>query len=309
MGTLDQVIAEQRYLNSAKKAFQEFVLRRGDQISGVSDEVEMPSASLDDEGRPRFRFALPERLVANDTGGAHLFLSEVLGHGYEFALRRFLDIHLMSDDVFVDVGAHWGVHSLSAASKLPRQISVLAIEPHPGNSARLRRWVSLNRFDSDIEVISKAIGRSDGIASMKVSSSSMGHAIRHAGSELAGTHIEVTMTTLDKLLAERPHLEWRRVILKIDAEGYESEVLAGAARLFASDVVAAVVWEKVGCYESAVEARLSGASLDFLTSRGFAHYCMEDENTGGRLLPLEGRQVLRNVYSLSRGFVPSDGYA
>src|SRR6184192_2761833 len=146
MGTLDQVVAEQRYLNSARTAFQEFARKQSTRGSGAADllEIEIPSASLDANGRPRFRFTLTERLVANDLGAAHLFISEVLGRGYECALRRFLDLHLMPDDVFIDVGAHWGIHSLTAASKAPGLVSVLAIEPYPGNTERLQKWLLLN---------------------------------------------------------------------------------------------------------------------------------------------------------------------
>src|SRR4029453_872800 len=298
MGRLDEVIAEQRYLSAARVAFREFARQRhgGSGAGGpASTEVEIRSAPFDPSGRPRFRSTLPERIVVSDLGAAHLFISEVHGAGYEFGLRRFLDAHLISHDVFVDVGAHWGIHSLTAASKLPGQVSVLAIEPHPENCARLRKWVSLNQLDPDIEVIPKAIGRAEGAASMKVSSSSMGHSIRHVGSEVAGTHIEVGMTTLDELVAARSHLQWRRVIVKIDAEGFECEVFAGAKRLFASGVVAAVIWEMVSCYEASVQARLDKASVDFLNTFGFAHFRMEDENRGGRLLPLGDHKVLRNV--------------
>jgi FkbM family methyltransferase len=168
--------------------------------------------------------------------------------------------------------------------------------------------VLLNQFGLDIEVISKAIGRADGMANMKVSSSSMGHSVRHVGSELAGTHIEVSITALDNLLTDRPRLQRRRMILKVDAEGYEPEVFAGAERLFSSGAISAVVWEKVACYDQPVQSRLNKASIDFLSSFGFEHFRMEDEDLGGQLLPLEGKDVLRNVYSLSRHFARSERY-
>ena len=76
----------------------------------------------------------------------------------------------------------------------------------------------------------------------------------------------------------------------------------------ASGTISAVVWEKVGCYDQPVQSRLNKASIDFLDSFGFEHFRMEDEDLGGQLLPLEGKDVLRNVYSLSRHFPRSERY-
>ena len=56
-------------------------------------------------------------LILTDRGAALLFYREVAGRGWEFTLRRFLDLHLSSDDVFIDVGAHWGIHALTAATR------------------------------------------------------------------------------------------------------------------------------------------------------------------------------------------------
>src|SRR5262249_51808967 len=152
--------------------------------------------------------------------------------------------HVRPDDVFIDVGAHWGIHSLTAATLWPGQVAVLAVEAHPDNAARLGSWIGRNRLEADIDVISKAIGDAESAVRVWVSASSMAHHLRGAASEPGMTTIEVGMTTVDRLLAERPHLHWRRFIVKIDVEGYEPEVLAGARRLFSTEEVAAVLWEK-----------------------------------------------------------------
>ena len=149
----------------------------------------------------------PASLVLSDLGAAHLFYREIAERGYEFALRRFLDLTLNSDDVFIDVGAHWGVHSLTAATLLPNQVSVLAIEAHPTNSARLHTWVERNRLEADVEVVPIAVGDREGVAQMRVDGSSMGHSLRERGSDIgATTTIEIGVTTLDRLLSQRAHL-------------------------------------------------------------------------------------------------------
>src|SRR4030095_15216844 len=100
-------------------------------------------------------------------------------------------LHWQPDDVFMDVGAHWGVHSLTAATCQPRQVSVLAIEAHPANVAILRNWVERNHLEPDVEVISKAIGDQAGTARMWVSGSSMGHSLRAGGNEAGSNAIDV----------------------------------------------------------------------------------------------------------------------
>lgn len=274
-----------------------------------SGEVEIPSASLDASGHPRFTMRLPVSLIVNDLGAANLFYHEVAGRGFEFGLRRFLDLHLLSDDVFIDVGAHWGIHSLTAATRRPREISVLAIEAHPENSARLRQWVERNQLGADIEVISKAVGDRRGAGSMWVSGSSMGHSLRTDGRDGGSKAIDVEIITLDQLMADRRHLHWRRIILKVDVEGCELEALAGARELFSTAEVAAVIWEKSAFHEPAAQDQRNNALFDFLNTRGFEHFHMEDENLGGRLIPVERKNLLCNVFSLAPNFDRRERYS
>jgi FkbM family methyltransferase len=251
---------------------------------------------------------LPASLIRSDLGAAHLFYHDLLGRGFEFGLRRFLDLHLRSDDVFVDAGAHWGIHALTAATVLPHQVSVLAIEAHPDNAARLRQWVALNQLDGDIEVVSKAIGEREGSAQLWMSGSSMGHSVRSEGHEKGSVPIGVEVTTIDRLIGDRPHLRWRRFWLKIDVEGNELEALTGAQALFAREHVAAVIWEKSVFHAPDTQARRDQAVWDFLDARGFRHFRMEDENRGGALLALEDRSAVCNVLSLAPDVVPKDRY-
>ena len=303
-----EIQAERDLYASVKELLRE--RKGGVKLSNETEsaEVEFPSASLDANGQPRFMMRLPASLIVNDIGAAYLFYHEVAGRGLEFPLRRFLDLHVMSDDVFIDVGAHWGIHSLTAATLLRKQVSALAIEAHPENSQRLRRWIEQNRLEDDVEVISKAISDRTGVGNMWLSSSSMGHSLRTAGHENGSSALDVEIATLDHLIAERPHLRWRRVILKIDVEGCELEVLAGAKELFSTAEVAAVIWEKGAFYEGkALEAR-NEAIFRFLDTRGFEHFRMEHENSGGCLIALEGKDALCNVFSLGPSFERKQRY-
>jgi FkbM family methyltransferase len=302
----ERILSEQNFLSAVRAAYVEFASGKGlnaDPDAAGQAEIEFPSAFLDANGRPRFKMWVPTSLVLNDLGAAHLFYREVAERGYEFSLRRFLDLQLSSDDVFIDVGAHWGVHSLTAATRWPNQVSVLAIEAHPDNSTRLRSWVERNRLGADVEVIPNAIGDREGVARMRVDGSSMGHSLRAHGSEFGlTTTIEVGMTTLDQLLINRAHLRWRRIILKIDVEGYELEVLSGARQLLSSGHLAAIVWENGNFHERTVQDQRTRAIFDLLNSHGFEHFCVLHEDADIRLMPLQGKDLPGDIFSLARNF-------
>src|SRR5204862_5134252 len=122
------------------------------------------------------------------------------------------------------------------------------------------------------------------------------------------TSIEVDMTALDRLLADRPRLRWRRFILKIDVEGYELEVLTGASGLFSTQEVAAVIWEKSAFHERTLQDQRDRAILDFLESRGFRHFRMEIQGMDMRLIPLDVKNGVCDVFSLASNVEPKEGY-
>ena len=77
---------------------------------------------------------------------------------YEPALLRFLRQELRAGDVFVDVGAHIGVHSLTAAARL-RDLgggTVIAFEPAGQSAAKLRAAAAANGLD--LMVVEEALG-------------------------------------------------------------------------------------------------------------------------------------------------------
>lgn len=264
--------------------------------------VEFPSASVDAGGNPRFIMTLPSPLILGDLGAANPFYREIRGRGWEFAMRCFIDASIESDDVFIDVGAHWAVHALTAATCRPAEVSVLAIEAHPANARRFRDWVEQNRLGAEIEVVSTAAGDRAGIAHLRVDRSSMGYQLSRSADEGGLRTIEVGLTTIDRLLSARAGLRWRRVLMKIDVEGSELEVLMGAQHLLATGDVAAVVWEKGVFHADDLQRQRDAEIFALLDGFGFEHFRFANEDAGGPLLPLVDRDATCNIYSLVRGF-------
>ncbi len=269
-----------------------------------AEALHLDAAFTDAAGAPRFHLTVPPGLLA-DPGIQLLVRHERERGGYEYPTRRFLEAHLMAGDVFVDVGAHIGIFSLHVAS-LRRSCHVLAIEPHPTNVLQLLRCIASNDLGEGIEVIASAAGATAGTAPLHFNST-MGHSLRGLGLPPGAPSLgalTVGVTTLDSLLAERPHLTGRRLILKIDVEGFEPEVIAGAEGLLASGRVAAIIWE-YGLAFRAGERREAALALEAgLRDRGFRLFRFPHPTMGGPLLPFAPTFTCCNVFALGESLAP-----
>lgn len=294
-----QLLAHRKFFREVRASIVDYAQRAALDSGAIeSNDIDFPSAFVHPNGDPRFTLSIPGSLILSDLGAALLFQHEVTGRGWEFLLRNFLDAQLRSDDVFIDVGAHWGIHSLTAATtRFSNQVSVLAIEAHPENVERLRSWVARNRLQDRVEVISTGVSDREGIAQLRLNGSSMGHGLEGHAGNVGAPEIAINVTTLDYVMALRTSLQWRRVILKIDVEGHEYEVLAGARNLLASGNVAAVIWENGEHTERERLGERRKATLALLDLFGFAHYRCDGEKEG--LTPLPTLDVVCDVYSLS----------
>ena len=141
---------------------------------------------------------------------------------YEHDKQRFFQAKITADAVVYDVGANVGFYTLLAAELVGPGGSVIAFEPLPRNLGYLRRHVQLNRLQH-VRIMDAAVSDRQGEAFFEPEQSpSMGH-LAAQGS------IRVRTVTLDGLLAAEgmplPN------VIKIDVEGAEEAVLAGAERL------------------------------------------------------------------------------
>jgi FkbM family methyltransferase len=138
-----------------------------------------------------------------------------------FALR-----YLRPGDVFIDVGANIGFYSLLASS-VNSGAPVVAFEPHPVASSRLRENAALNSF-GNIHVRQVAAGSAAGSAML---TSDLGEQNRIWTGEGNDASVQVPVVTLDGELTELGLDPASVALVKIDTEGFEGEVLAGAGRL------------------------------------------------------------------------------
>lgn len=140
---------------------------------------------------------------------------------------------LAAGDLFVDVGANIGLYSLLAARAVGPGGTVIAFEPHPVAAARLRENAALNGFEN-VEIHETAAGAATGQTHITEGLDTVNHVVPEGG---VGT-VAVRLESLDGVVGSRP-----AALVKIDAEGFEPEVLRGAMRLLDERRVGALVIE------------------------------------------------------------------
>src|SRR5205085_7273831 len=98
---------------------------------------------------------------------------------------------------------------------------VQAFEPSPTTAARLRRNVSFNNLDLRVAVNECALGAEEGIAEFSRGTDTTNHVIGEGESRLHSDR--VLLRRFDSFFsATKPGF------MKIDVEGFEEQVLAGA---------------------------------------------------------------------------------
>ncbi|MDD5704314.1 MAG: FkbM family methyltransferase [Kiritimatiellae bacterium] len=152
----------------------------------------------------------------------------------EFEEMFFLLHFLRDSDVFADVGANIGSYTVLASGVCGAK--TYCFEPCSQTYKRLCDNIVLNEIGSRVQAYNLAMGASKGEVLFTQSLGSMNHV---AARQEAGTAIrQVNIDTLDSILGnEIPRL------LKIDVEGFETEVIMGADRILASENCEAIVME------------------------------------------------------------------
>jgi FkbM family methyltransferase len=142
---------------------------------------------------------------------------------YEPRLHPAVAARLRPGAVAVDIGANLGEWSVPLARSIGRDGRLVAIEPSPEVAAALARTMAANNF-AQAEVIACALGEREGEAGLALNAEDSGQSrlVRGPGAP----SLRVRVRRLDDIVAERGLA--RLDLVKIDVEGEEPAVLAGA---------------------------------------------------------------------------------
>lgn len=165
-------------------------------------------------------------------GAAHFIAPRLC----EFDDMSFVMHFLRPGEVFGDVGANVGAFTVLAAGVAGAQ--VIAFEPSPDTFEMLARNVRLNDLSQRTRLVKAVVGRQTGETHFSSGLGTENHVA--AANEKAGA-VAVPMTTLDHELASSPP-----TLLKVDVEGFETEVFGGAENTLKHPALQAIIVERNG---------------------------------------------------------------
>jgi len=141
---------------------------------------------------------------------------------YEPDESRLMKQRLRPGDVFFDIGAQAGYHTMYASGLVGPCGRVFAFEPAPSNVAHLRQHLLMNHLTNTL-VVDAAVSDSTGVAYFDCADSSVAGHLSSAGT------LEVRTISLDTEIdsGALPEPDY----IKIDAEGAKLRILEGARKM------------------------------------------------------------------------------
>lgn len=159
---------------------------------------------------------------------------------HEFNEMGFLLHFLRAEDTFFDIGANVGSYTLLASSVCNAQS--FTFEPVPSTFEILKSNIALNNIEQLVTLENKGVGRENGMLKFSTNEDTTNHII--AIDEEKGKAIDVPIVSLNSYYpAAKP------ILIKIDVEGFETEVLNGAEDILNDPNLKAIIIELIGCGE------------------------------------------------------------
>jgi len=153
---------------------------------------------------------------------------------YEPIETEIMRRYLKSGTTMIDIGANIGHYAMVAAQAVGSDGRVVAFEPEPENFAALEANLALNGL-MQARAENLALGSSEGELTLyRDDANRGGHSLAQGNVQRAGQGTRVRVATLDAYAAT--HLTGRRVgFIKMDVQGAEAQVIAGARAMLARD--------------------------------------------------------------------------
>ena len=187
---------------------------------------------------------------------------------YEREVLRLLPRLLQVGDACVDVGANIGIFSARAARLVGDTGVVVAVEPSPRCQADLSLVVG---GMGNVQLVRAALGPQDGTIQLSgwdnpdhrgLGTAVPGHRAGLEENWFDGETVEVPQLRLSDVIAE--YAGDREIgLLKVDVEGFEPEVLAGAPDLFAQGSVRAAILEVTPAVDASWAAELIASAKSY----------------------------------------------
>ncbi|MBU3604149.1 FkbM family methyltransferase [Polynucleobacter sp. AP-Kaivos-20-H2] len=184
----------------------------------------------------------------------------------------FLLHYLRPQVTFVDVGANIGAYTILASKVVG--CNSLAFEPIFSTVEKLRKQVAVNSIENLVRVINCGVGSKN---------EKLCFTNNHDTRNKVSLSKDVFVTEVPVISLDSQEYPTQSLFLKIDVEGYEYEVLKGAAKLLSSGRVIAILVE------------LNGGGGDYGRSNEEIH----DYITSHHFIPISYDPLRRVIQTLS----------
>ncbi len=154
----------------------------------------------------------------------------------EYDDMAFLLHFLRPNDLFIDIGANVGAYTILASSEI--NAKTIAIEPVPSTFKNLMDNILINQMHEKVKALNIGLGSKNG----KLKFTKSLDTVNHVATQNETDTIEVDIKTLDTILSTEPS----PILLKIDVEGFETEVLNGAEKTLSNISLKAIIIELNG---------------------------------------------------------------
>jgi FkbM family methyltransferase len=157
---------------------------------------------------------------------------------HEFNDMCFLLHFLKPEDIFYDIGANVGSYTLLASGVC--KAKSFTIEPVISTFNLLKENIQLNKLDERVSLINSGAGAKTGVLNFTSDEDTTNHVI--AAEDISGKSvISLPIITIDSLLDSG-----QPALIKIDVEGFETEVLKGMVHTLQSSSLKAIIIELNG---------------------------------------------------------------
>lgn len=152
----------------------------------------------------------------------------------EFEDMGYLLHYLNANDLFVDIGANVGIYTILASGEIKAR--TIAIEPIPMTYKFLNDNLNVNGITDKVVSLNIGLGKQESTIQFTKSLDTVNHVAVEGEDDV----IDIAVKSLDDIITEIPNF------LKLDVEGFETEVLLGASRVLSSPELNTLVIELNG---------------------------------------------------------------
>lgn len=155
---------------------------------------------------------------------------------HEYNDMAFLLHFLREEDLFVDIGANIGSYTVLASGHVGT--NTFSFEPVPSTFSHLINNISINQIADKVKAFNIALGSQKG----NIDFTSSYDTVNHVANKDETNTIRVPIETLDNILQNQK----APILLKIDVEGFETEVIKGASITLNQNSLKAIIIELNG---------------------------------------------------------------